>query len=72
MTKSMGLQDMYRELGALTPEEAAVPLSKFLNEVDMSMTGKLWAPNGAHGIGGAEEAMGKEWASRSGPLELPW
>ena len=28
--------------------------------------------DGTQGIGGAEEAMGKEWASKSGPLELPW
>lgn len=28
--------------------------------------------DGTQGIGGAEEAMGKEWAAKSGPLELPW
>lgn len=28
--------------------------------------------DGARGIGNAEEVMGKEWASKPGPLELPW
>jgi hypothetical protein len=28
--------------------------------------------DGTQGIGGAEEAMGKEWAEKSGPLALPW
>lgn len=76
---------------AMEPEEAAVPFAEFMEKVDMSMTGKLWAPSesstfdgvwsdegftehpdGTRGIGGAEEAMGKEWASKSGPLEIPW
>ena len=28
--------------------------------------------DGTQGIGGAEEAMGEEWASQSGPIALPW
>ncbi|KAK4684234.1 hypothetical protein P7C73_g5959, partial [Tremellales sp. Uapishka_1] len=72
MTKAMGLESMYDELDAKTAEEAAVPLVDFLATVDMSKTGKLWAPNGSQGIGSAEEAMGKEWASLPGPIALPW
>lgn len=29
----------------MEPEEAAVPFSEFMEKVDMSMTGKLWAPS---------------------------
>ena len=65
MTKAMGLQDMYDDMGgkccqcgspgqilfadgdvtAKKAEEAAIPLTDFLEKVDMSMTGKLWAPS---------------------------
>jgi hypothetical protein len=56
----------------MEPDEAAPVLAKFADKLDMGMSGKFWAPNGARGIGNAEEVMGKEWASQPGPLELPW
>lgn len=34
--------------------------------------GRTLITDGARGIGNAEEVMGKEWASKPGPLELPW
>jgi hypothetical protein len=61
MTKAMGLQEMYPKMNgtyvpkrrpcvnadcsAMEPEEAAVPFTEFMEKVDMSMTGKLWAPS---------------------------
>ena len=30
---------------AVTPEEAAVPFAEFVDKLDMSMTGKHWAPS---------------------------
>jgi hypothetical protein len=60
MTKAMGLQEMYpkmngtytpisnsykADVSAMEPEEAAVPFTEFMEKVDMSMTGKLWAPS---------------------------
>ena len=30
---------------AVTPEEAAVPFADFVDKLDMSMTGKHWAPS---------------------------
>ena len=73
---------------AMEPDEAAPILADFAGKLNMEMSGKFWAPSesgfreglnvytddsdGARGIGNAEEVMGKEWASRPGPLELPW
>ncbi|WVR05495.1 hypothetical protein IAU60_002513 [Kwoniella sp. DSM 27419] len=72
MTKGAGMESSYEEMGAVTPDEAAGPFADFVDKLDMSMTGKLWAPMGARGIGNAEEVMGKQVAQQKGPLELPW
>jgi hypothetical protein len=71
----------------MEPDEAAPILADFAGKLNMEMSGKFWAPSkllllglrvsadkpdGARGIGNAEEVMGKEWASKPGPLELPW
>lgn len=60
MTKSAGMEDFYEKMGgeskrsrakpvaylpAVTPEEAAVPFADFVEQLDMSMTGKHWAPS---------------------------
>ncbi|ORY30036.1 putative cytoplasm protein [Naematelia encephala] len=72
MTKNAGMEEFYDQMGAVTPEEAAIPFAEFVDKLDMSMTGKLWAPMGARGIGNAEEVMGKSVKDHKGPLELPW
>ncbi|WWD16267.1 hypothetical protein CI109_100693 [Kwoniella shandongensis] len=72
MTKNAGMEEFYDKMGAITPEEAAVPISEFVEKLDMEMSGKFWAPLGARGIGNAEEVLGKEVTKKPGPLELPW
>ncbi|WVQ86241.1 hypothetical protein IAT38_008409 [Cryptococcus sp. DSM 104549] len=72
MTKNAGMEEFYEKMGAVTPEEAAVPFAEFVEKLDLDMSGKFWAPMGARGIGNAEEVMGKEVLDKPGPLELPW
>ncbi|KAL7424308.1 hypothetical protein Q5752_001898 [Cryptotrichosporon argae] len=70
MTKGAGMEEFYEQGGAITPEEASGPLADFIDKLDLSMTGKLWAPRA--GIGNAAEVMGKDVLDKPGPLELPW
>jgi NAD(P)-dependent dehydrogenase (short-subunit alcohol dehydrogenase family) len=72
MTQNAGMEEFYEKMGAVTPDEAAGPLVEFVEKLDMEMSGKMWAPMGARGIGNAEEVMGKEVLKHKGPLELPW
>ncbi|EAL17505.1 hypothetical protein CNBM0720 [Cryptococcus deneoformans B-3501A] len=72
MTKNAGMEEFYDKMGAITPEEAAKPLADFVDKLDLSMSGKFWAPLGAKGIGNAEEVLGKEVLDKPGPLEIPW
>ncbi|WWC69096.1 uncharacterized protein I206_103032 [Kwoniella pini CBS 10737] len=72
MTKDAGMEEFYEKMGAVTPDEAAVPFYEFAEKLNMDMTGKFWAPMGARGIGNAEEVLGKEWTKQPGPHELPW
>ncbi|WVQ72722.1 hypothetical protein IAR50_002282 [Cryptococcus sp. DSM 104548] len=72
MTKNAGFEKFYDKMGAVTPEEAAKPFADFVNQLSPSQSGKHWAPLGAKGIGNAEEVLGKDVASKPGPLEIPW
>lgn len=88
MTKNAGMAEFYDKMGAITPEEASKPLADFVEKLDMSMTGRFWAPRkfssgrtgneslfssvGARGIGNAEEVLGREVLDKPGPLEVPW
>lgn len=44
MTKNAGMEEFYDKMGAITPEEASKPLADFVEKLDMSMSGKFWAP----------------------------
>lgn len=44
MTKNAGMEEFYDKMGAVTPEEASKPLADFVEKLDMSMSGKFWAP----------------------------
>ncbi|KAK4689120.1 hypothetical protein P7C73_g983, partial [Tremellales sp. Uapishka_1] len=72
MTKGAGMEEYYEKMGAVTPEEAAVPFVEFVEDMTMEMSGKFWAPMGGRGIGNAEEVLGKKAAEQTTPLELPW
>lgn len=56
---------------AVTPEQAADYISKFIDTFDMSKTGTYWAPRGGKDIMNAEVVLGKEAAAQA-PLQLPW
>lgn len=58
-------------LPAVTPDQAADYISKFIDTFDMSKTGTFWAPRGGKDIGNAEVVLGKEAAAQA-PLQLPW
>lgn len=61
MTKNAGMEEFYDKMGgeffganlnvhlgltpAVTPEEACGPVTEFFEVLDMSMTGKFWAPS---------------------------
>ncbi|KAG8531060.1 uncharacterized protein KY384_004417 [Bacidia gigantensis] len=71
MTKGVGF-DKYWDAGgdiAVTPDEAADSLVKFIDTFDMSKTGQYWAPRGPSDIGTAEPVLGKDLPT---PLQLPW
>ncbi|WVF71840.1 hypothetical protein IAT40_006649 [Kwoniella sp. CBS 6097] len=87
MTKNAGMEEFYDKMGAVTPDEAAVPFAEFAEKLNLEMSGRFWAPMGARqvvslipdgdqqsqmGIGNAEEVLGKEATKKPGPLELPW
>lgn len=38
------MEEFYDKMGAITPEEAAKPLADFAEKLDLSMSGKFWAP----------------------------
>lgn len=46
MTKSVGFDKFWDEGGAVTPDQAAESLAKFIDGFDMSKTGEYWAPRG--------------------------
>ncbi|KAL8772457.1 MAG: hypothetical protein Q9209_002408 [Squamulea sp. 1 TL-2023] len=46
MTKSVGFDKFWDDGGAVTPDEAAKSLVKFIDDFDISKTGEYWAPRG--------------------------
>ncbi|KAL8856339.1 MAG: hypothetical protein Q9178_007030 [Gyalolechia marmorata] len=46
MTKSVGFDKFWDDGGAVTPDEAAKSLIKFIDGFDMEKTGEYWAPRG--------------------------
>ena len=54
---------------AVTPDQAADSLVKFIDTFDISKTGEYWAPRGPRDIGTAEPVLGKDLST---PLKLPW
>ncbi|KAI9724350.1 MAG: hypothetical protein M1812_000418 [Candelaria pacifica] len=69
MTKSIGFDKFWDDGGAVTPDEAATSLIKFIDDFDMNKTGQYWAPRGPRDIGTAEPVLGKDLST---PLQLPW
>lgn len=72
MTKKAGFDKFYDEMGAVTPDEASIPIAKFIDGLTMEQSGKLWAPMGGRGIGNVKDVMGEKAANQTEPLELPW
>lgn len=71
LTANVGFDKYYDQGGAVKPEVAAKTLMEFVDTLDMSKTGQLWAPRGAVDIGNIEETMGPKDKLPT-PLELPW
>ncbi|KAL8736466.1 MAG: hypothetical protein Q9166_000258 [cf. Caloplaca sp. 2 TL-2023] len=69
MTKSVGFDKFWDDGGAVTPDEAAKSLVKFIDAFDISKTGEYWAPRGPRDIGTAEAVLGEDLDT---PLKLPW
>lgn len=74
MTKGVGFDKYWDDGGAVTPDQAADSLIKWIeNDFDISKTGTYWAPRGPRDIGTAEPVLGKEISKQEGkPLQLPW
>lgn len=69
MTKGVGFDKFWDDGGAVTPDEAAGSLIKFIENFDMKSTGEYWAPRGPRDIGTAEAVLGQDLST---PLQLPW
>ena len=70
MTKGVGFDKYWDDGGAVTPDEAAASLIKWVeDELDIEKTGQYWAPRGPRDIGTAEVTIGKGLPT---PLQLPW
>ncbi|KAK3172989.1 hypothetical protein OEA41_006317 [Lepraria neglecta] len=69
MTKGVGFDKFWDDGGAVTPDEAAESLIKFIETFDIKHTGEYWAPRGPRDIGTAEAVLGKDLST---PLQLPW
>ena len=72
MTKGVGFDVAWDDMGALNPEEAADILGTWVdNELDMKKSGEFWAPRGTRDIGSWNDVYGKE-TQKEGPVQLPW
>ncbi|KAK0256842.1 hypothetical protein LTR91_011008 [Friedmanniomyces endolithicus] len=72
MTRSVGFDQFWDDGGAVTPDEAAKSLIRWVEEeFDMSKTGQYWAPRGAADIGTAEAVLGAKKGDLPTPLQLP-
>ncbi|KAL2056973.1 hypothetical protein ABVK25_002712 [Lepraria finkii] len=69
MTKGVGFDKFWDDGGAVTPDEAAESLIKFIETFDIKHTGEYWAPRGPRDIGTAEAVLGKDLST---PFQLPW
>lgn len=69
MTRGVGFDKFWDDGGAVTPDEAAKSLIKFIETFDIEKTGEYWAPRGPRDIGTAEAVLGKDLST---PLQLPW
>lgn len=69
MTKGVGFDQFYEELGAIEPDEAARGLAEWTEKLTIEKTGEFWAPRGPNGIPIAEKALGKNLPT---PLNVPW
>ncbi|KAK3394058.1 oxidoreductase [Podospora didyma] len=69
MTHGVGFDKFWDSGHAVTPDEAAVSLKEWTDELDMSKSGQFWAPRGPADIGTAENVLGKNLST---PLQLPW
>ncbi|PVH78479.1 oxidoreductase-like protein [Cadophora sp. DSE1049] len=69
MTRGVGFDKFWEEGGAVTPDEAAGSLAKWVEGLTMERSGEYWAPRGPGDIGTAEETIGKNLPT---PLQLPW
>lgn len=69
MTKGVGFDKYWDEAGAVTPDQAAEYLTKFIETHGIEYTGQYWAPRGPKDVGTAEIVLGKNLDT---PLQLPW
>ncbi|KAL2757714.1 hypothetical protein ACRALDRAFT_2051537 [Sodiomyces alcalophilus JCM 7366] len=68
MTAGVGFDKYWDVGGAVTPGEAAKSLMEWTENLDMSKTGKYWAPRGPGDIGTANVVLGSDLPT---PLPLP-
>ncbi|KAF2838614.1 NAD(P)-binding protein [Patellaria atrata CBS 101060] len=71
MTKGVGFDKFWDKGGAVTPNEAADSLKRWIEKFDISKTGQYWAPRGPADIGTAEHVLGPKEHLPT-PLQLPW
>ncbi|KAK3365188.1 oxidoreductase [Lasiosphaeria ovina] len=69
MTRSVGFEKFWNIGHAVEPDVAAGSLIDWVDQLDMSVTGQLWAPRGGIDIGTGEELLGPDLPT---PLLLPW
>jgi NAD(P)-dependent dehydrogenase (short-subunit alcohol dehydrogenase family) len=69
MTKGVGFDVAWEENDALTPEQAAELIEKWVGEQGMETSGQFWAVRGSRDIGSWKEVMGEHV---KGPVRLPW
>jgi len=71
LTKSNGLDKMWDQGGAVTPDVAAEKIIDFIRTFTLKSTGTFWAPRGPGDIGTVEEAVGPKDKLPT-PFEIPW
>lgn len=72
MTAGVGFDQFWDAGGALTPEEAAEIMARWVDGTfGMQLTGQYWAPRGKRDIGNWDVVMG-EHTGKEGPVQLPW
>jgi len=73
MTAGVGFDKYWDAGGAITPDEAAAILARWVDEdLAMDKSGQFWAPRGVVDIGNWEAVMGPAQGDKERPTQLPW